>query len=232
MTRGKKVCKILKEIRQQIADKNDIEYITSECHFHGECKGTCPKCEAEVRYLENELHKRSQLGKAASIAGISLGIASTFAACNTPKYSTHNQNNVSTTEEVLSAEMLPPIIEQDMTGGGAVITAEEILLMEQRFNVSPKYPGGNKACLKFIKENLVYPKEAIESRVEGTVYVNFTIEKDGSISNIGAIGLGSGCNEEAVRVVSMMPNWKPGKYRGEKVETYHSMPIHFNLDDK
>ena len=63
MTRGKRTCKILKEIRQQIAEKNNIEYITSECHFQGECKGTCPKCESEVRYLENELNKRRQLGK-------------------------------------------------------------------------------------------------------------------------------------------------------------------------
>ena len=85
MVRGKKVCKILKEIRRQIADKNDIEYITSECHYQGECKGTCPKCEAEVRYLENELLKQKQLGKTACIAGISLGIAGTFSACNVPQ---------------------------------------------------------------------------------------------------------------------------------------------------
>ena len=82
MNRGKHVCKILKEIRQQIADKNEIEYVTSECHFQGECKGTCPKCEAEVRYLESELNKRKQLGKAATIAGISFGVVGSFAACN------------------------------------------------------------------------------------------------------------------------------------------------------
>ena len=83
MTHGKKVCKILKEIRQEIADKNEIEYITSECHYHGACKGTCPKCEAELKYLENELQKRKQLGKVATIAGISLGIAGAFTTCNT-----------------------------------------------------------------------------------------------------------------------------------------------------
>jgi hypothetical protein len=79
MNRGKQTCKILKEIRQQIAEKNDIEFITSECHFQGECQGTCPKCESELTYLENQLQKRRQLGKAATIAGISLGIAGTFA---------------------------------------------------------------------------------------------------------------------------------------------------------
>ena len=80
---GKKTCKILKEIRQQIAERNDIEYITSECHFQGECKGTCPKCEAELQYLENELSKRRQLGKAVAVAGISLGLMGTFPSCIT-----------------------------------------------------------------------------------------------------------------------------------------------------
>ena len=81
MNKGKKICETLKEIRQQIADKNEIEYAPSECHFQGECKGTCPKCESEVRYLEKELYRRSKLKKAVSIAGISLGVALTVAAC-------------------------------------------------------------------------------------------------------------------------------------------------------
>ena len=99
MTHGKKTCKILKEIRQQIADKNDIEYVTSECHFQGECKGTCPKCEEELQYLENELSKRRQLGKAVAVAGISLGLASTFTDCNTLKQNAIQQENMSISEE-------------------------------------------------------------------------------------------------------------------------------------
>ena len=55
MKRGKQTCKILKEIRRQIAEANDIEFITSECQYQGDCLGTCPKCEAEVRYLEQQL---------------------------------------------------------------------------------------------------------------------------------------------------------------------------------
>ena len=88
MSRGKRTCKILKEIRQQIADNNEIEYITSECHFQGECKGTCPKCESEVLYLESELNKRRQLGKVVTVAGISLGIAGAFSAYNPPNQET------------------------------------------------------------------------------------------------------------------------------------------------
>lgn len=71
MTRGKQTCKILKEIRQQIAEANGIEFVTSECRYKGNCLGTCPKCEAEVRYLEQQLRARSLAGKAVALAGIS-----------------------------------------------------------------------------------------------------------------------------------------------------------------
>lgn len=70
MSRGKDICKRLKEVRREIARANDIEYITSECKFKGECTGTCPKCEAEVRYLEEQLSLRHRAGKAIAVAGI------------------------------------------------------------------------------------------------------------------------------------------------------------------
>lgn len=81
MTRGKQTCKILKEIRKQIAEENDIELITSECTHKGDCAGTCPKCEAEVRYLERELAKRQQMGKVAVFAGLSLGTLFAVSSC-------------------------------------------------------------------------------------------------------------------------------------------------------
>jgi len=93
MTYGRKVCNTLKEIRQQIADKNEIEYTAAECNFEGECIGTCPKCESEVKYIENELHRRKQIGKAVAVAGISLGMVGTFSACNIAKQQTHLQDN-------------------------------------------------------------------------------------------------------------------------------------------
>ena len=81
MTRGKQTCKILKEIRKQIAAENDIELITSECTHKGDCAGTCPKCEAEVRYLERELEKRQRMGKVAVFAGMSLGTLFASTGC-------------------------------------------------------------------------------------------------------------------------------------------------------
>ncbi len=71
MAQGKHTCKILKEIRRQIAEANGIGFATSECRYKGDCLGTCPKCEAEVRYLEQQLRARSLAGKAVVLAGIS-----------------------------------------------------------------------------------------------------------------------------------------------------------------
>lgn len=78
---GKSKCKILKEIRRQIAQDNDIEFVTSECKYQGECSGTCPKCEAEVRYLEQELSKRQAAGKAIAVAGIAATLVFNAAGC-------------------------------------------------------------------------------------------------------------------------------------------------------
>lgn len=68
--RGKATCKILKDIRRQIAEANDIELVIKECTYQGDCAGTCPKCEAEVSYLERELARRQAMGKAVCISGI------------------------------------------------------------------------------------------------------------------------------------------------------------------
>lgn len=80
--KGKQRCKILKEIRQRIADANDIEFITSECQHKGDCLGTCPKCEAELRYLERELERRQRLGKTIVVAGLSALIATSSVGCD------------------------------------------------------------------------------------------------------------------------------------------------------
>jgi len=83
--KGKNTCKILKEIRRQIAEQNDIELVISECTYQGDCLGTCPKCEAEVRYLERELEKRQCLGKAAVVAGLSVGTLFAATSCKEPQ---------------------------------------------------------------------------------------------------------------------------------------------------
>ena len=77
MTKGKSTCKLLKDIRQQIADANGISYQPKECHYEGECAGTCPACEEEIRYLERELKARKGNGFGMKVAGIAAGICAT-----------------------------------------------------------------------------------------------------------------------------------------------------------
>ena len=77
MTKGKSTCKLLKDIRQQIADANGISYQPKECHHEGDCAGTCPACEEEIRYLEHELKARKGNGFGMKVAGIAAGICAT-----------------------------------------------------------------------------------------------------------------------------------------------------------
>ena len=77
MVKGKSTCKLLKNIRQQIADANGISYQPKECHHEGDCAGTCPACEEEIRYLERELKARKGNGFGMKVAGIAAGICAT-----------------------------------------------------------------------------------------------------------------------------------------------------------
>ncbi len=83
MVKGKSTCKTLKAIRRQIAEANDIKYEPRECHYEGPCLGTCPACEAEVRYLERQLGLRRQLGRAVSVIGVSVGLLSACTSAGT-----------------------------------------------------------------------------------------------------------------------------------------------------
>ncbi len=83
---GKSKCKILKEIRKQIALNNDIEFAVSECKYKGDCLGTCPKCEQELKYLEAELLKRSREGKKIAVAGIAAALIATSTGCSYTDY--------------------------------------------------------------------------------------------------------------------------------------------------
>jgi len=84
MKRGKRTCDILKDVRRKVAQENDIPLVERECTHEGDCRGTCPYCEAEVRYLERELSKRRALGKAVTVAGIAVS-SIMMGACHSPK---------------------------------------------------------------------------------------------------------------------------------------------------
>lgn len=97
----------------------------------------------------------------------------------------------------------------------------------------PEYPGGMESLYQFIAANINYPEACKEQKISGKVYVTFVIEEDGSISNIrvlrdpdpeGRLG------EEAMRVVSLMPKWKPGAQRGKAVRVQYNLPVNFTLN--
>ena len=309
MVRGKQTCKILKDIRRQIAEANDIEYITSECQYKGDCTGTCPKCESEVRYLEHQLERRRMAGKAITLLGLSAGIIAMNACANSPGQSAKNTSEIKlecqsvptdkdslflikgtvtdslTQQPIVGANVsekettngtltdangeftlkvsgkYPLIIqyvgmetqeieinkkgatyiqvtlrESNMTMGECpteTIESGEILEGDVAFEMvdmtSPEFPGGTQAVFNFIRENLQYPNN--DTCVTGRVVAQFTVKEDGSIANARVIrGIHPDFDKEALRVINMMPKWKPGTKQGEVVDTEYTVPIMFSAE--
>ncbi len=94
----------------------------------------------------------------------------------------------------------------------------------------PQFPGGEKARMQYMVENITYPELARKKGIEGTVFVTFVVERDGSINEVRVLrGIGGGCDEEAKRIIENMPNWTPGTQRGKPVRVQFNMPIRFTL---
>jgi len=96
----------------------------------------------------------------------------------------------------------------------------------------PEFPGGMNALNQFIKENLRYPEEAVKKKIQGAVVVQFAVMKDGSVDKdkvtvyVPAHPL---LDDEAVRVVKLLPKWKPGRLNGKEVNSYYIVPVTFTL---
>jgi TonB family protein len=100
-------------------------------------------------------------------------------------------------------------------------------------NTLPEFVGGNQNFIKFIKSKLSYPEKAVRSNIEGAVEIAFEITRDGSLNNIRLLkGIGYGCDEEALRIVSHSPKWRPGRLAGRPEETTQTVTIQFKLTDK
>lgn len=102
--RGKKICNSLKKVRMDIAKANGIEYEVTECSHKGECAGTCPKCESEVRYLERELEKRRRSGFKVVLAGVSAGLVAINAAACAPIGTTMGDMQADSTDTTETAQ--------------------------------------------------------------------------------------------------------------------------------
>lgn len=129
--------------------------------------------------------------------------------------------NVNTNEEIVIDD-----------GGGENIIEEVVetpifTVVEEM----PTFPGGDESRVKFLTENIKYPQMAKESGIQGTVFVTFVIDERGRVADVKVLrGIGGGCDEEAIRVVKMMPPWNAGKQSGKPVRVQFNMPIKFTLN--
>lgn len=247
MKRGKKICKTLKEIRLQVARANDIPYEPTECKHKGDCLGTCPKCEEEVRYIEQQLDVRRMLGKAVKVAGVSVGIAA-LAACHTHK-------NVQTDNNALQGDVvapepdkhkpqimgIPPARyaspdkEQDNCSEPKSMVVQTDTISENViFGDVPEqaasFPGGMQKLQEFINENIQYTEEMNETCAQGRVIVQFVIEKDGTVTNPKVVrSIGPLFDKEALRIVSIMPKWIPARRNGNVIRTTYVVPVTFRV---
>lgn len=97
----------------------------------------------------------------------------------------------------------------------------------------PMFPGGQTKMYRFLGQTLRYPAEAVKKKVSGKVFVSFVVNANGHLDQIRVLkGIGAGCDEEAVRVISLMPNWIPGKQNGRAVAVKYNLPVTFQLDNK
>jgi TonB family protein len=107
-------------------------------------------------------------------------------------------------------------------------------LVYHKAEISPSYAGGNKAMMEFLRDNLKFPEEAQEKGVEGTVFVDFVVSKNGTVREVEVTdatftNVDQSFRDEAVRVVKSMPTWIPGNQNGTVVDVKFSIPITFEL---
>lgn len=211
MQQGKQTCKILKDIRRQIAEANDIEFITSECQYQGDCLGTCPRCEAELRYLEQQLQRRQVTGKTITIVVLSAGIL-TFAS----PIELHAAIPYKKQEIVITDSL----IEQSKDAKSNALFSEQEKL--------PEFPGGEEALMEYLQKNIRYSE--IDSLANSKyTFVHFTIDHDGQVikpkinHEIHPL-----VDSEILRVISSLPRWKPGMLCNKTVQVRYNICFSFS----
>lgn len=247
MARGKQTCRILKDIRRQIAEANGIDLMVSECQYKGDCTGTCPKCESELRYLEQQLRLRRMMGKAVVIAGISAGMAA-LSGCSDRAAAAHAVSNSNTQNAIddlktnTSDERCMLFIDSPTEASDTIILSGEVPWSERDVDtipdptrvyiipdISPEFPGGQEGVMAFIKKNLRCTEE-IEREGRKRVVIQFEVDAEGHVCNPNVIrSKGKASDAEAIRVVNLLPDFKPGMKSGQPVRSLYTVPIDFGV---
>lgn len=121
-------------------------------------------------------------------------------------------------------------------GGGTGVVEAHQPVKETVFTtveIMPSFPGGDEALLRFLHDNVRYPHVAQENEIQGTVFVQFVVDKEGNINDVRTIGAtkGGGLEEESIRVVKKMPKWKPGKQNSQPVSVQFNLPVRYTLQN-
>ncbi len=136
-------------------------------------------------------------------------------------------------EEEIEVELDVEVTEETVVEDIVFEEAPEEEEVDEIFTIvedQPEFPGGMQAFYQFVGKKIKYPSQARRMGIEGRVYVEFIVDKDGSVTNVRSVkGIGAGCDEEAVRVMKTVPKFKPGKQRGRPVKVKMVMPIYFKL---
>ncbi len=136
-------------------------------------------------------------------------------------------------EEEIEVELDVEVTEETVVEEIVFEEAPEEENVDEIFTIveeSASFPGGLQAWAKFLQKELKYPRQAQRMGIEGRVFIQFIVERDGSLTDIKVVkGIGAGCDEEAVRVLKNSPKWKPGKQRGKAVRQKYIQNIMFKF---
>ena len=214
MEHGKYICNALKAIRLDIARANGIEYTPKACDHQGECAGTCPACESEMRYLEWEIARKRSLGKAALVAGVSLALSSLSAMATS----------------VSPSEVMMP-------NNGCQSQVCDTTQREEVFGMiheqMPYFRGGNRALMEYLQMHVKYPPEAVKDSIQGRVIVQLLIERNGEVREVKVVrSVHELLDNEAVRVCKALPKFFPGSRGGKPAAMWLTLPITFKLEGK
>lgn len=214
MEKGRKICDTLKQIRLKIARENDIQYAPEPCNHKGDCKGTCPACEEEVRMLERQIrHRRMTAGKVALAAGLSLGLgAMALESCSTTTKGKIERSPATINNGGSEHQLMGDVVASDIEYESPV----------------PQFPGGDEAMQRFFEENMRQP----ESEMAGRVVVRFYVDSDGKVSDPEIVRhLSPAHDEEALRLVGMLPDFKPACIDGKICRAPYTVVVPFGKKD-
>ena len=175
MSHGKNICQQLKAIRRQIAQENDIPLEIPTCTYQGPCAGTCPQCESEVSFLEKELAKRITLGKAATVAGIAVTLA-------TPAAAQVNTIDTVANNHSISCDNHPPQIDYSKPTQGVVPQKTEVSDIVAQIGSTPNFTGTLRGVLTDSKTKEPIPFANIVLYYNDTLYAGKHSDFDGTFT--------------------------------------------------